>query len=280
MTSLVPRVIFSMHLMSAWTTASYNILRRVIPRLKSVTLYLNSTEQAIEQYVTQIQSFNIANKPRIKWQNGTSANGRYSISHRLLIPCTPSQHKKSLVEDWSNIHPWLTAAAQSTKTYMLNLPFPVYFDFCDGKRLVELKNSDPPHFSKGDIVFFTFRLGFYVGDSDWRPEIFPDEFIRVEKDESIQQAARSTISQWPTGDIRRRLIPGKVSQTVQCKCQPLCTHPNTNVDSLLEQSVTKARKMSTLCMSYHPKNLLKMPIIMTLTHRLTMTMRHFTRLNQ
>ena len=55
---------------------------------------------------------------------------------------------------------------------------PRRFSFSDG-RLVDIDDSDPPHFVEGDILMVCFRVRYRIRPKVWSVEIVPVELVRI-----------------------------------------------------------------------------------------------------
>lgn len=160
----------------------------------------------------------------------------YQVKHRLFIRCNPSQHQILTPEEHPDVHPWLLDASNNSKDKLLilNVPLPSYYEYRGGNEIVNLFDSAPPNFCKGDIVIMTFRLGFYVTSRHWASEILPEEFIRVYKVHS-QYDNTYTQMNWEKPDVQRRLVPGQLHAPAMGK--PTETHHGNYTERLTTHAV-------------------------------------------
>ncbi|KDR72125.1 hypothetical protein GALMADRAFT_18164, partial [Galerina marginata CBS 339.88] len=136
--------------------------------------------KALEGHVCSQKNFNRSNRERRKWQDGTDRH-RFVMSSKMLVKKSPfNTAQGSPLNTPYEIHPWVLEALneQSEQLYIANPESPRYLDR-QGEVLVDLFDSEESGFRRGDIVWFSFKLGFYVNRDHWAPEIIPTAFIRV-----------------------------------------------------------------------------------------------------
>ena len=77
-------------------------------------------------------------------------------------------------------HEWLSRAIkdQPRDDFAINPDRPIYFDLVDNKA-IKLENSDEPHYVAGDVIWFAFKISFFVAQKYWTSELTPIEFMRV-----------------------------------------------------------------------------------------------------
>ncbi|PPR00616.1 hypothetical protein CVT26_012200 [Gymnopilus dilepis] len=131
--------------------------------------------QILEEYVQTIKGFNRENNERSPWQNGSHRDS-YTLTSKLFV----KKGLSNIKEPSFTPHEWLTRGvkAQKTHEYVINPRRPLYFDLVNEKA-VQLENSKPARYRAGDIIWFAFKVTFYIGSQYWSSEITPLEFMRV-----------------------------------------------------------------------------------------------------
>ncbi|PPQ81475.1 hypothetical protein CVT26_011535 [Gymnopilus dilepis] len=166
----------------ASSVLSENRVQNVVGFKCDISYTLNTLEdpslydhlEVFEKYMLSLEDFNKSHRERSRWQDG-SRRGTYILSSKLFV-------RKSMRprEPGFEAHEWLKRglAAQKREDYALNPDRPSYFDLVNGAP-VKLDKADPPRFQKGDLVWFAFKLSFFVSKESWSPDIMPIEFMRV-----------------------------------------------------------------------------------------------------
>lgn len=77
-----------------------------------------------------------------------------------------------------DIHPWIKAATKDNPNYVANPNRPRMFELVQGT-LRDIKDCDPPHLSKGDLVWVSFSVEFLIGGQAWSTNFIPYEIVRV-----------------------------------------------------------------------------------------------------
>ncbi|PPQ83058.1 hypothetical protein CVT26_011789 [Gymnopilus dilepis] len=143
------------------------------------SLYTNV--EHFEDYIKTVDGFNRSNRPRSSWQDGSSKSA-YSLSSKLFV-------KKAAKPRQPNFEPheWLVRAIkdQPREEFAINPDRPLYFDLVDNKAM-KLENSDQPQFEAGDVVWFAFKISFFVAQKFWTSELVPLEFMRVARASEFQ----------------------------------------------------------------------------------------------
>ncbi|PPQ66486.1 LOW QUALITY PROTEIN: hypothetical protein CVT26_011174 [Gymnopilus dilepis] len=148
----------------------------------NLEFYSNSDETVIyardieilEEYIQSVKGFNRDKLERSPWQNGTHRDS-YSLTTKLFVKRTANVKEPNYEP-----HEWLVKGVkgQKKRDYVLNPRRPAYFDLVNNKAVV-LQNSKPPRYKAGDIVWFAFKVSFYVASQYWSSDLTPIEFIRV-----------------------------------------------------------------------------------------------------
>ncbi|KAF8871651.1 hypothetical protein CPB84DRAFT_1621855, partial [Gymnopilus junonius] len=130
--------------------------------------------QICERYIKNFKDFNRSGRERSRWQDGSDRRS-YTISSKLFVRKSTKVAKPDFTP-----HEWLTRGVQAQKRmeYVINPERPLYYDLVDNS-LVKLDNAEPPYYRRGDIVWFVFKLTFFVARENWSSEIVPLEFVRV-----------------------------------------------------------------------------------------------------
>ena len=163
------------------------------------------------------KGFDIQRLPRTSLQKGGPNSTKFKVVYPLFKKCIDKDKYENLSpEDLGTVHPWLRNAPRvKNKEFMLNFPYPSYFDYNErSTELRKLKDIDPPFFFFGDIIVMTFRMGFHIDDREWGSDIMPDEFIRVQKAHNVPKPLERDAKPYPAANKRRRLDVGKVSVAV------------------------------------------------------------------
>ncbi|PPQ65633.1 hypothetical protein CVT26_000575 [Gymnopilus dilepis] len=174
--------------------------------------------EVFEKYIQKMEGFNRSQRDRSPWQDG-SRRTSYIISSKLFVRKSVTMPKELDFEP----HEWLKKGikAQMRQDFVINPARPRYYDLVEGK-LIKLQNAVPAYFKKGDIVWFAFKLAFFIGKENWAPEIIPVEFVRValgdglyidrvEEGEIIEQETKEKVgdAMVPTKVLPKRLEEGQ-----------------------------------------------------------------------
>ncbi|PPQ79644.1 hypothetical protein CVT26_015683 [Gymnopilus dilepis] len=167
---------------TASSSLSENRVQNVVGFKCDVSYTLNTLEdpslydhiESFENYIQGLDDFNKSHRERSRWQDG-SRRETYIISSKLFL----RKSMRPRVPDFEP-HEWLMRglAAQKREDYVLNPDRPSYFDLVNDIP-VKLENADPPRFKRGDLIWFAFKLSFFVSKESWSSEITPLEFMRV-----------------------------------------------------------------------------------------------------
>ncbi|PPR04169.1 hypothetical protein CVT26_003809 [Gymnopilus dilepis] len=130
--------------------------------------------QILEEYIQTVKGFNRENKERSPWQDGTHRD-TYNLTSKLFV-LTSLNPKEPTFQP----HQWLVDVVKGQKKaeYAINPRRPSYFDMVD-KKAIKLEKSKPPRYCCGDIIWFSFKVSFYVGNQYWSSDLTPIEFVRV-----------------------------------------------------------------------------------------------------
>ncbi|KDR81137.1 hypothetical protein GALMADRAFT_61111 [Galerina marginata CBS 339.88] len=136
--------------------------------------------KALESHVCSRQNFNRSKRERRKWQDGTERQ-RFAMSSKIVVKKSPFNTTQGTpLSTPYETHPWVLDALndQAEQVYIANPESPRYLER-QGEVLVDLFDTEDSNFRRGDIIWFSFKLGFYVNRDHWAPEIIPIAFIRV-----------------------------------------------------------------------------------------------------
>ncbi|PPQ79931.1 hypothetical protein CVT26_004160 [Gymnopilus dilepis] len=124
--------------------------------------------EALEAYVQKQEDFNRSERDRAQYQDG-SRRTMYNMTSKLF---------------------WLTRGidAQKRPEYVINPNKPSYYDLVENVP-VRLDHAKPSYFRRGDIIWFAFKLCFFVGRESWSSEIIPLEFLRVARREGLYSSS-------------------------------------------------------------------------------------------
>ncbi|PPR03128.1 hypothetical protein CVT26_004662 [Gymnopilus dilepis] len=139
-----------------------------------------------EDYIKTVDGFNRAKRPRSRWQDGNTTKSVYTISSKLFVKKAAKPRKPDFEP-----HEWLSRGLKGRDDFVVNPDRPLYFDLINGKA-VKLENSDVPYFQAGDLVWFSFKMSFFVAQKYWTSEIIPLEFMRVARNEEFQESTENT----------------------------------------------------------------------------------------
>ncbi|PPR05208.1 hypothetical protein CVT26_012303 [Gymnopilus dilepis] len=130
--------------------------------------------QILEEYIQTVKGFNRENRERSPWQDGTHRD-TYNLTSKLFV-LTSLNPKEPTFQP----HQWLVDVVKGQKKaeYAINPRRPSYFDMVNNKA-VKLEKSKPPRYCCGDIIWFSFKVSFYVGNQYWSSDLTPIEFVRV-----------------------------------------------------------------------------------------------------
>ncbi|PPQ74435.1 hypothetical protein CVT26_001416 [Gymnopilus dilepis] len=130
--------------------------------------------QILEEYIQTVKGFNRENRERSPWQDGTHRD-TYNLTSKLFVMTSLNPREPAFQP-----HEWLTNVVKGQKKaeYAINPRRPSYFDMVD-KKAVKLEKSKPPRYCAGDIIWFSFKVSFYVGNQYWSSDLTPVEFVRV-----------------------------------------------------------------------------------------------------
>ncbi|PPQ74740.1 hypothetical protein CVT26_005072 [Gymnopilus dilepis] len=130
--------------------------------------------QILEEYIQTIKGFNRENKERSPWQDGTHRD-TYDLTSKLFVRTSLNTREPTFKP-----HKWLIDVVNGQKKveYAINPRRPSYFDLVD-KKVVKLEKSKPPRYCAGDIIWFSFKASFYIGNQYWSSALTPVEFVRV-----------------------------------------------------------------------------------------------------
>ncbi|PPQ96724.1 hypothetical protein CVT26_010277 [Gymnopilus dilepis] len=130
--------------------------------------------KTFECHAESLENFNVTKRDRSNYQDG-SRREMYIMAYKLFTRTFNSPREPEFEP-----HEWLSkaVAAQKWQEWAVNPDKPKFYDLVDGV-LVDLSKSSPPEYKKGDIVWFAFKVTFYIGKESWSPEIVPMEFVRV-----------------------------------------------------------------------------------------------------
>lgn len=155
----------------------------------------------MEDRVVSLKSFNTGQKSRVDWQRGDDPGNNFVVEYRLFNACSNRTHRGPGEDERKGFHKWVVdTAANRQNRVMVNAPMPSYLSYKEGQPLKNILKCNPPTFRDGDIVIMTFRFGIFIGRKNWKPDIMPEEFIRVAKVEELQDGSYSSGLQWRIED--------------------------------------------------------------------------------
>ncbi|PPR00578.1 hypothetical protein CVT26_009853 [Gymnopilus dilepis] len=130
--------------------------------------------KTFECHAETLENFNVTKRDRSNYQDG-SRREMYIMAYKLFTRTFINPPEPEFAP-----HEWLSkaVAAQKWQEWAINPDKPKFYDLVNGV-LVDLGKSNPPEYKKGDIVWFAFKVTFYIGKESWSPEIVPIEFVRV-----------------------------------------------------------------------------------------------------
>ncbi|PPQ97074.1 hypothetical protein CVT26_001256 [Gymnopilus dilepis] len=145
------------------------------------SLYTNIESQHFEDYIKTVDGFNRSNRPRSSWQDG-STKSAYSLSSKLFVKKSAKPRQLEFEP-----HSWLLDAikGQPREDFVINPDRPLYFDLVNNKAM-KLENSDQPQYEAGDVIWFAFKISFFVAQKYWTSELVPLEFMRVARASEFQ----------------------------------------------------------------------------------------------
>lgn len=148
------------------------------------------------------KAFNTGQRPRVKWQNGDDPGDQYRVPYRFFNVCNSRNYRPPSEKEKKGFHSWvINAVTKPGQTRaMINAPMPSYLSYKEGQPLRSIFKCNPPSFNEGDIVVMTFRFGVFIGRKNWKPDIMPEEFIRVAKAEELQDGLSSSSFRWQVDD--------------------------------------------------------------------------------
>lgn len=79
-----------------------------------------------------------------------------------------------------DVHPWIQTALEdpANSKWIPNPARPRLLAY-ENNELMDIKNSDPPNFVEGDIIWFSFVVAYNIGSEFWSPEYRLIELVRV-----------------------------------------------------------------------------------------------------
>lgn len=78
------------------------------------------------------------------------------------------------------VHTWINTELnkEENSKWIPDPDKPKFMSYEDDK-LINIKDSNPPYFCKGDIIWFAFTATFAIGKTSWGPSYKPMELVRV-----------------------------------------------------------------------------------------------------
>ncbi|PPQ72617.1 hypothetical protein CVT26_004091 [Gymnopilus dilepis] len=161
-----------------------------------------------ESYIQEIEGFNRGKRPRKAFQDGNreEQRGKFIMTSKVFARKSPLNKKVTYA-----VHDWLLKALEDENPSK-NIPNPErprYLDYTNGMKLVDLADTNTPYFKRGDVVWFSFKLGFSVSGDSWSSELVPIEFVRVvEAPETVE--TRTDYASYPSVDTSMELHAGTI----------------------------------------------------------------------
>ncbi|KAI0324875.1 hypothetical protein GY45DRAFT_1262015 [Cubamyces sp. BRFM 1775] len=139
-----------------------------------------NAQRALEDYVQSIPGFNLGQKKRRTWQDGSTAdkpNSSFVFSSQIFVRRnSATKHREERIS--YDLHPWIAAATGPRSDYFANPDRPMLYEIHQGE-LRDIKECSPPYLKKGDLVWVSFTVEFIIGNDAWSMVFVPYEIVRV-----------------------------------------------------------------------------------------------------
>lgn len=126
--------------------------------------------------MASVPGFNNRDLKRREWQNGSTWHWRYYFRVPIFLPC---ELRAARPDPPANLHEWVVAAHQKSRTYRAN---PVRPTICglQGGRIQAIADCTPNKLEYGDVVSLVFTLHYVEDRDDWGPVTMLSHIVRVQ----------------------------------------------------------------------------------------------------
>lgn len=96
----------------------------------------------------------------------------------MFIVNTPEY--QAVTRSTEGLHPWVQMAFEDQNKWIWNPHIPKILAYED-QELMDIGDTEEGELVAGDIVWMSFTLTYFCGNTCWGPEICPIEFVRLAK---------------------------------------------------------------------------------------------------
>ena len=132
--------------------------------------------QALDGHMTTVSGFNNRDVKRREWQNGSMWHWRYYFRVPMFLPY---ELRAARPDPPANLHQWVVAAHQKSRTYRANPARPIVCGLERG-RIERISDCTPSQLEYGDVVSLVFTLHYMEDRDDWGPVTMLTHIVRVQ----------------------------------------------------------------------------------------------------